>query len=85
MNIYPPSPPINALVTTLIARNATADHVRVDNRHSATQFRNEMKCIILMLRVHSNIEIFIYWVFHFIPVDNFVNLVLATRYHHVAI
>ena len=29
-----------------------------------------------MLRVYSNVEIFIYSVFHFIPIDNFVNLVI---------
>ena len=32
-----------------------------------------------MLRVYSNVEIFIYCVFHFIPIDNFVNLVFAIR------
>ena len=32
-----------------------------------------------MLRVYSNVEIFIYNVFHFIPIDNFVNLVFAIR------
>ena len=38
-----------------------------------------MKCMIRMLRVYSNVEIFIYCVFHFIPMDNFVNLVFAIR------
>ena len=32
-----------------------------------------------MLHVYSNVEIFIYNVFHFILIDNFVNLVFAIR------
>ena len=32
-----------------------------------------------MLRVYSNVEIFIYNIFHFIPIDNFVNLAFAIR------
>jgi len=39
----------------------------------------EMKCMILILCVYSHVEIFIYCVFHFIPIDNFVNLVFAIR------
>ena len=32
-----------------------------------------------MLHVNSNVEMFICCVFHFIPIDNFVNLVFAIR------
>ena len=32
-----------------------------------------------MLRVYSNVEIFIYCVFHFILIDNFVNSTFAIR------
>ena len=56
------------MTTSLIALDATVDHVRADNRYCAMQFAHLRECLLLnemyntdavMLRVYAIVEVFI--------------------------